>query len=145
MKKPKRKCDECPTVFEYRSQGPAPRRCPSCKKEAQRRYKREYDRRKRLERWGLTPQEEERLVARGCAICGGHDPLGHNWSMDHRHDCEECGGKKGCPQCFRDVLCGKCNKGLGQLHDDPERMKRAIEYLLNPPLRTVEGLPNAPN
>lgn len=41
------------------------------------------------------------------------------WVADHDHDTEQ----------FRGWLCHKCNLGLGNLGDDPERCKRAMEYL----------------
>jgi hypothetical protein len=41
------------------------------------------------------------------------------WVVDHDHDTEE----------FRGWLCHKCNLGLGNLGDDPDRCKRAMEYL----------------
>ena len=132
-----RKCDRCPTVFQYDTRGTVPKHCPRCTEEATREYRKQYRERKRLERWGLTAEEYARLVERGCAICGGNQPFGRNWSMDHRHDCVACVGEKGCPSCFRDLLCSKCNSGLGQLDDDTERMERAIEYLRKPPYRAL--------
>lgn len=41
------------------------------------------------------------------------------WVADHNHETEK----------FRGWLCHKCNLGLGNLGDDPERCKRAMEYL----------------
>ena len=41
------------------------------------------------------------------------------WVADHDHETEE----------FRGWLCHKCNLGLGNLGDDPERCRRAMEYL----------------
>jgi hypothetical protein len=41
------------------------------------------------------------------------------WVADHNHETEQ----------FRGWLCHKCNLGLGNLGDDPERCKRAMEYL----------------
>ena len=41
------------------------------------------------------------------------------WVADHDHKTEQ----------FRGWLCHKCNLGLGNLNDDPERCKRAMEYL----------------
>lgn len=41
------------------------------------------------------------------------------WVADHDHVTEQ----------FRGWLCHKCNLGLGNLGDDPERCKRAMEYL----------------
>lgn len=41
------------------------------------------------------------------------------WVADHDHETEQ----------FRGWLCHKCNLGLGNLGDDAERCKRAMEYL----------------
>ena len=41
------------------------------------------------------------------------------WVADHDHKTEQ----------FRGWLCHKCNLGLGNLGDDAERCKRAMEYL----------------
>lgn len=41
------------------------------------------------------------------------------WVPDHNHETGE----------FRGWLCHKCNLGLGNLNDDPERCKRAMDYL----------------
>jgi hypothetical protein len=62
-----------------------------------------------------------------CPVCQrGKDQLttyGKNkksvWVLDHDHATEK----------FRGYLCHKCNLGLGNLGDDPERCKRAAEYL----------------
>lgn len=79
--------------------------------------------------YGLDQAEYEQLLARQggvCAICG--DPEGvvdPRWgrvrrlSVDHSHKT----GK------VRGLLCGHCNRGIGQFADDHERLTRAAAYL----------------
>lgn len=70
--------------------------------------------------YGLTREEFEATVeAQGghCAIC---DRPPKRWVVDHCHD----SGK------VRALLCHTCNVGIGQLGDDPVRVRRALEYLL---------------
>jgi hypothetical protein len=58
-----------------------------------------------------------------CEICGVPVPIGAGPKQgpyfDHDH-------KTGKP---RGVLCGRCNLAIGQMNDDPDRLKRAAEYL----------------
>lgn len=50
-----------------------------------------------------------------CEICGQDTDL----AVDHNHTTQK----------FRGVLCRPCNRGIGFLHDDPELVTRAAEYL----------------
>jgi len=52
-----------------------------------------------------------------CAICW--EPLPKNPPVDHDHN---TGENRGLP-------CSKCNFGLGQFDDQPQRLLSAIEYL----------------
>jgi hypothetical protein len=52
-----------------------------------------------------------------CAGRGGKRST--SWVCDHNHDTGE----------FRGWICHDCNRGIGQLGDDTERMERAIKYL----------------
>lgn len=54
-----------------------------------------------------------------CAICGRNRRL----VIDHNHG----------TLAFRGLLCNPCNTGLGAFGDDPIRLARAIEYLVNNP------------
>ena len=65
-----------------------------------------------------------------CAICQGTstgDKRSKNFHVDHCH----ITGK------IRGLLCSACNKGLGLFTDSPDKLDRAIKYLLknNPNLK----------
>lgn len=69
-------------------------------------------------KYGLThDQHAEMLEAQGgtCAVCPA--PASH---VDHCHTT----GK------VRGLLCRACNVTLGNMQDDPERLRRAAEYLI---------------
>jgi hypothetical protein len=71
--------------------------------------------------YGITVQELEHMVAEQgglCAICRT-GPAEH---LDHDHRTGQ----------VRRVLCFPCNGGLGQFRDDPELLRRAIDYLETP-------------
>jgi hypothetical protein len=56
-----------------------------------------------------------------CAICETAEPATRSgtWHVDHCHT----SGK------VRGLLCTRCNIGLGQFQDDPERLRAALLYL----------------
>jgi hypothetical protein len=79
--------------------------------------------------YGITIEEyEARLTAQSgrCAICGldeSRSNLGNGnfmLSVDHCHD----------SGAIRGLLCNNCNRAIGMLGDDPEILKRAIQYLV---------------
>jgi Recombination endonuclease VII len=82
-------------------------------------------------KYGLTLEEVDAILARGCAICGTHQgrstgrasvPMGRaeeRLCLDHCHTT----GK------VRDALCHSCNSALGLMGDDPARLRAAADYL----------------
>jgi hypothetical protein len=71
-------------------------------------------------KYGLTQNLFEALVAAqlgNCAICGANEDLELHVDHDHRT-------KK-----VRGLLCGKCNKAIGLLNDDPHLLEAAKQYL----------------
>jgi hypothetical protein len=76
------------------------------------------------ERWDLMLIEQKSM----CAICGCDEPAA-GWYVDHDHNC--CIERdRTCGECVRALLCSKCNFGLGQFDDDPDRLLAAAMYLL---------------
>jgi hypothetical protein len=69
-------------------------------------------------RYGLT--KRELLVLRAaqddrCAICGESEPQ----HLDHDHETGH----------IRQLLCQRCNQGLGLLQDDPDVLRAAAQYV----------------
>src|SRR4051812_17892870 len=77
----------------------------------------------RLAMHGVSDEEYERLLAsqnHGCAICG-RGPQGRKQRLCVDH-CHAVGHVRG-------LLCDACNRGIGLLGDDIDRLNRAIAYL----------------
>ena len=84
-----------------------------------------FDRRLRRD-YGITLDEYNRILQEqggGCGICGVVEARSKSGNgrlhVDHDH---ETGKTRG-------LLCDTCNRGIGQLGDDPERVKAAVRYL----------------
>ena len=63
-----------------------------------------------------------------CAICGGTNKNGKVLAVDHDHSC--CPGGRSCGECVRGLLCNDCNLSIGRMDDDPIRLIKASEYIL---------------
>lgn len=89
----------------------------------------------RRKRQGITADERDWLLAQQggrCAICGATTPGIHGWNIDHDHSLAAAHGHSpevGCRRCFRGILDGPCNDGLGKFRDDPVRLRAAADYL----------------
>lgn len=115
-----------------------PRRGRSARPEAMREYRRRYvekqqaadpegwhakrldqqRRHSRRKRYGLTPEQHDSMMSAQndlCAICRAAPAT----DVDH---CHETGRVRG-------LLCGPCNRMMGQANDDPERLEAAARYL----------------
>lgn len=55
-----------------------------------------------------------------CAICGCACPTGRSLAVDHNHETGE----------VRGLLCANCNRAIGLLKEDPDRLLAAAAYLL---------------
>lgn len=132
-------CTRCTTTKPKSEFSPAPRNnsgvsswCRDCTNEQRRdSYKSDSKkaRRSRLKYFfGLTMEEYDAMLeAQGgvCAVCGrperhiGNHGKVKNLAVDHDH---ESGRVRG-------LLCQDCNRGIGMLGDDPDRLRAAIAYL----------------
>lgn len=80
------------------------------------------NRRHRLARYGLTPEDADRILAEqgnACAICREIPTAKHGFATDHCH----VSGK------FRAFLCPQCNTAIGLMKDDAARLRAAADYL----------------
>jgi hypothetical protein len=80
------------------------------------------DRKRQLKRrYGMTPEQYDELFAKQngvCGICGGRED-GQHLCVDHCHD----------TKIIRGLLCGKCNRGLGNFDHDVHLLLQAVSYL----------------
>jgi hypothetical protein len=79
-------------------------------------------------RHGITVEQWDRLLEEQegkCYLC--NEEMSSNPHLDHDHSC--CPGKRACGKCVRGLACQKCNQGIGQFGDDPERMRRVADNL----------------
>lgn len=101
--------------------------CRPCKRAYMRgRYSersREHDRRVRTRlKYGMSYEEAVDRFGERCGICGSssaRDGRSTRLCIDHDHETGD----------VRGLLCGPCNRGIGYLADDPERLDAAARYL----------------
>jgi Recombination endonuclease VII len=74
-----------------------------------------YPEKRRAQRWKLTVEKLEQLLAGGCGACGSMTNLG----IDHDH----VTGR------VRGVLCNNHNVALGMVHDSPEELRALALYI----------------
>lgn len=83
---------------------------------------------RRFKQYGVTKQQYDAAMAKGCELCGAHKPL----HVDHDHSCcPVAPGKRArsCGKCIRGFVCGPCNRGLGLFFDNIDALERAVAYL----------------
>jgi len=54
-----------------------------------------------------------------CGICGNPCPTKRSLAVDHDH----------ATGTVRGLLCQRCNHGIGLFHDNPDRLRKAADYL----------------
>lgn len=74
--------------------------------------------------YNITAEDVNFLSNTPCMICG--DEMAH---IDHDSSCCPTGNSKKCGACVRGSLCANCNRALGMMKDDPNRLLNAFEYL----------------
>lgn len=76
----------------------------------------------RLKRvYGLDSKEWDALFAtqkNRCAVCETSNP-GPHWHTDHKHDTGE----------VRGILCHNCNLAIGHARENPDILRKLIDYL----------------
>lgn len=78
-----------------------------------------------LRRYGITVDYYNSMLAKqggGCALCGCKDSGCSKKDRLHVDHCHTTGKVRG-------LLCTNCNQGLGKFKDNPDRLRKAAEYL----------------
>lgn len=108
--------------------------CVTCQRNGRRRGQRA---KRVFETYDITLEEYEllhKLQGGVCAICKGTRK--GNFDIDHDHKLEKASGSTRVS--VRGLLCKRCNRRLlPACLDDPEILRRAVEYLVEPPARQV--------
>lgn len=130
-------CSRClKTTPPHRMSTHSPNMCKPCNQDRLRQWKidhpKEWERHARKHwlrtRYNLTTNQYDQMVAAQnnrcpiCLVCFSdlHDSRGFRPHVDH---CHATGKARG-------ILCGSCNRGLGNFRDDPAVLERALLYLL---------------
>lgn len=104
--------------------------CKPCKKTWRANHRKEnpekyqeIDFRNDLKRYGLTPEDYNKMFESQnglCACCGiSHENFRRGLHVDHDHTTGQ----------VRALLCTKCNPGIGYFDDSVEKLEMAIKYL----------------
>lgn len=92
--------------------------------------------RRRLQRYGLTVETYNALLARQegvCAVCGAGGEL----VIDHDHQC--CPAEQSCGGCVRGLLCQRCNRVFGNLADSVDLVRSLLRYAESTQSRLMRG------
>lgn len=151
MSTPSKECTKCKTVFPvsdfYKSRKTKDGltyECNRCQKlrstehyeankttrlEANRKWQssnrskvKQINRRAHLKQYGLTEEAYASMLSEQhgrCAVCRQEESVKEVLSVDH---CHTTGTVRG-------LLCSRCNTGLGLFSDNPDILRKAVEYL----------------
>lgn len=75
--------------------------------------------------YGISLEQYDEMLKNqdnGCAICKRLDTGSTRASYFHVDHCHKTGKIRG-------LLCNNCNRGIGYLGDDSQRLLKAVEYL----------------
>jgi Recombination endonuclease VII len=84
-------------------------------------------------RYSITSEYfQELLLSQNnqCRICCNTFSAELSPNVDHDHSCCPVNSMV-CGKCIRGLLCGRCNKAIGFLEDNVQRLLNAVEYLRN--------------
>lgn len=140
------KCHRCNTALTENNRTPGKIKyiCKVCTAERVRMgsspaKQRDYD---LARNYGITVFEYEEMLESqngACYICQ-REPTGKRLSVDHEHQLKDRqlpGFKK--RDKVRGLLCWHCNAAIGKFNDNPEHMRRAAQYLEEPPAQKTLG------
>lgn len=111
------KCKPCASAYNKKWQAENPEKAKASWRKAEAKSRDLH--RRRASKYGLTREQLDAMIlaAEGrCELCGKET---ENLHVDHCHSSSK----------VRGMLCLKCNTGLGNFNDDPELMKKAIEWV----------------
>lgn len=81
-----------------------------------------------VRQYGLTREETCVLFREAkCSVCGETEPGRKDFHVDHDHAC--CDRPGSCGRCVRGLLCGNCNRALGNARDRPDLLRKLADYL----------------
>jgi hypothetical protein len=106
-----KQCPRCEKILPNEYFNATSSYCKFCRRDYEWQYK-----------YGLSPEQYYEMwkAQEGkCKICGKKPKDGSYLCVDHNAQTGE----------IRGLLCNQCNKGLGDFKDNPDSLRKAVEYL----------------
>ena len=130
-----KKCSRCYQEFPYdmfykhsRSKDGHQNFCKPCQKSYGGNWEKDLNksrRRKLRNKYNMTLEDYDKMLISQeykCKICGTTETRNKRYTFLPVDHCHSTGKVRG-------LLCDYCNVGLGRFEDDPERLRKAAEYL----------------